>query len=385
MGDLNRLKFPGGDGRLLPNPEGGYYGKSYPVQRLLMREPGPGGEESTCDSTFVGWSYTTVDGKVTEYTSSRIFHKDGEQPTFAIEKEEKMTVYRGKGKGKAEHPSLWRRFSDSALVEGVGGMDYKIVRSGGWSMVDPDEWAIEEMPQQTNVEPESPSEDSASKESLSEGSESKEDNEPQHRRPLVVSSSSKESLLQKSADADTEVLESLLSKQRREEHAEKFFKSLLAKGKPWLGAKSSLAHPIVFDPNVPWEMLPYKAFTHTTPECAALGHYLSRPETDKPRNPLMKSPNFIIIIRDVGRFDHTGRQPGLMIQTTSFTIRQLDKGFVPGERRVEIWRNGETHCLPGVIAVMADMCAWFLGDEELRRGEGSMETEERRSLALGQP
>ncbi|OAG06706.1 uncharacterized protein CC84DRAFT_1215741 [Paraphaeosphaeria sporulosa] len=385
MGDIHSSEG-NSDSKLLSNPNRGYYGKSYPGQRFFVQEPGPFGEKSTRGGTLMGWSFiTTHGGKVTGYTSSYVFHKDGKQPNFAIEDGE-MAVYNGKRKGKeSENPSSWRRLSDSRLVESVAQMRKKTLKADGWTMIAPHEWAIEEMPRKMSVAPESPSEGSASKET----SESKGDRKPQYQSAPIVSSSSKESLLQRSADEDTELFESLFSKKRRKEHAEKFFMSLLAKGQPWLGARSSLAHPIVFDPNVPWEMLPYKAFTHTTPQCAALGHFLSRSETDKPTNPLMKSPNFTIIIRDIGRFDHTGRQPGLMIQATNFSIRQLDRGFVPGERRVEIWRNGETFCFPGVIAVMADRCAWFLGDEELRRGEWIMEMEKRKNLVsgvgLGQP
>lgn len=100
----------------------------------------------------------------------------------------------------------------------------------------------------------------------------------------------------------------------------------------------------------------------------------------------MTSANFTIIIRMVGPFDRSGRQPGLMIQTKCFTVRVLEKGFVPGERKVEIWRNGETLQLNGLIAVVADECAWFLGDESLRRGsEWHVGSEEGRKLVLGQP
>ena len=123
----------------------------------------------------------------------------------------------------------------------------------------------------------------------------------------------------------------------------------------------------------------------TSPECDALGRYLARSKDPKPTNPLMKSKDFTIIIRDVGPFDHTGRQPGFMIQTTNFTLCQLEKGFVPGERRVEIWRNGEPLQLFGLIALMADRCAWFLGDPDLRRGMEATGMVGGLDVGIGQP
>ncbi|KAL1613208.1 hypothetical protein SLS60_001440 [Paraconiothyrium brasiliense] len=120
----------------------------------------------------------------------------------------------------------------------------------------------------------------------------------------------------------------------------------------------------------------------TTPVCAAIGHYHSRPKSSKPTHQMMTSDNFTLIIRFEGPFDSSGRQPGLMIQTKHFTVHVMEKGFIPGERKVEIFRNGETFQLNGLIGVMADECAWFLGDKDLRReGEGYVGREEGRRLA----
>jgi hypothetical protein len=101
---------------------------------------------------------------------------------------------------------------------------------------------------------------------------------------------------------------------------------------------------------------------------------------------MLTSSDFTIVIRQEGPFDSSGRQPGLIIpRTKHFTIRVLDKGFVPGERKVEIWRNGETMQLSGLIEVMADEHGWFLGDKALRKaGEGGyVGKEEARKLASG--
>lgn len=255
--------------------EGSYNGTAYPGQRLFVQEPTPGGEKSTRDSTVMGWSYTTVKGKVTEYTSSRLFHKDGKQPNIIIEKD-LMTVIKGKGKGKGnemEFPSPWRRFSASARLEGNEEIDEEeeeVVISSGWSMVDPDDWLMEELPRQTNEEIAAipwrsyrSSGGSASQEGLSEASASKES--------PSEGSASKQTPSQSSAAKDKEFFESLLSKENREEKDTKFFKSLLAKSGASKGnqpagwnrheAVSSLAHPLVFDPRAPQDALPYKAFT----------------------------------------------------------------------------------------------------------------------------
>lgn len=80
----------------------------------------------------------------------------------------------------------------------------------------------------------------------------------------------------------------------------------------------------------------------------------------------MNCDKFTLIIRYEGPFDKNGRQPGLIIsQTEHFTLR-LAHGYVPGERKVEIWRNGETLQLFGLIGVFSDESGWFLGDTELR-------------------
>ncbi|KAF1966963.1 hypothetical protein BU23DRAFT_308178 [Bimuria novae-zelandiae CBS 107.79] len=131
----------------------------------------------------------------------------------------------------------------------------------------------------------------------------------------------------------------------------------------------SLGH-ITWDPNTDMNELPHREFTHETPECAAIGKYLTRPKLPKPDHPYMNSSMFTMVIRFEGPFDRNGRQPGLFIpQTKNFTIRVLTQGYAPGERKVEIWRNGETFQLFGLVGLWADDCAWVLGDKELRRIE----------------
>ncbi|KAF2438709.1 hypothetical protein P171DRAFT_525834 [Karstenula rhodostoma CBS 690.94] len=296
------------------------------------------------DRTNIGLSYTIFKDRVIKRTTSFVFHKDGEQPKIEDGKVQE------KDNGS---PSIWRRYSDSALCKGGGEM---VVKSFGWPMVDPDDWALEEMPRQTKEEVAAMPWRSYYSSEGSASSYSAED------------SASKKSPSQRLTKKDEEFFESLLVKGGMSRG------KVPAKGHR-LEAKSSLAHPLVFNPEDPQDSFPYEVFTDTTPECAALGHYHSRPKP--PTHPLMTSPNFTILIRMEGPFDRSGRQPGLMIRTTHFTIRVLEKGFVPGERTVEIWRNGETLQLNGLIAVLADEREWFLGDKALRKIDVG------RNLALG--
>lgn len=261
------------------SPKQSHNDTSCPGQRQVVQEPGPFGEQSIPDSTVVGWSFATEEGRVTEYTLTHVFHKPDEQPYFAFSEDGSM---------RSGHPSTWRRYSDSALVDGVGEKRSQIVRSDGWSMVDPDEWAREmaDLPAESAIE-----EDlhgcSASGKISPAGSESKEDPEgagtesispavadskeierPRAPSPLVVHSSWAKSPVQKPAEKDkkkdeddAKFFESLLSKKKREDHDRTFFRSLLAKTSPWVGVESSMAHPLVFDPNSRWDMLPHKILT----------------------------------------------------------------------------------------------------------------------------
>ncbi|KAJ4358653.1 uncharacterized protein N0V89_003237 [Didymosphaeria variabile] len=319
----------------------------------------PRGSRSSSDSTLVAWSCTSNDrGRITEWTESYEYGRPSEEAAQSDSREDspKTSSQRGPlivntSKGRSRRGS-----SENYKLGFIYGSPRDLNPEADDFKITEDDWAREKAPD---------------------------------RRFAPAAAASSESPLAK-VDAAMEVGPSkqpAISVKPPSQPMLPYPPEVGPSQQPSSSSevnKPTLAHPITFDPSTPLDKLPYIDYTETTTCCAAIGHYHSRPQSSKPTHKMMTSPNFTLVIRLLGPFDKNGRQPGLIIpQTKRFTIRVMGKGFMPGERKVEIWRNGETYQLAGLIAVMADECGWFLGDTKLRwSGVGYVGRETSRSLAL---
>ena len=133
--------------------------------------------------------------------------------------------------------------------------------------------------------------------------------------------------------------------------------------------QSSIAPPLRLTPNMRnHRPPPLKILTEASPEFRRISK--PRPGADDPKDthPLMDSDGFSVVIRLEGPFDSTGRQPGLFLSNTKhFALLVVQRGFVFGSRKVEVWGNGGTHHMYDIVGVFADDKGWFLGESELRQ------------------